>query len=111
VADWDGGTRLGEALQTFLSVPRFASTARGAMVVILSDGLERGGPEALVAATARLRGLARHLLWLTPLAADPAYRPETAALRAVVPYLDALRDGSSPRAVAREILAFGRAAR
>lgn len=111
VADWDGGTRLGEALTTFLAVPRFAAAARGAFVVILSDGLERGGPEALAAATARLRGLARHLLWLTPLAADPGYRPETAALRSVLPYLDALRDGSSPQAAAREILAFGRAAR
>ena len=44
VADWDGGTRLGEALGVFLAVPRFASFARGAVVVILSDGLERGGP-------------------------------------------------------------------
>lgn len=111
VADWDGGTRLGEALGVFLSVPRFASFARGALVIVLSDGLERGGPEALTAAMARMRGLARHILWLTPLAADPAYRPETAALRAVLPYLDALADGSHPEAVARNILDFGRAAR
>jgi DNA polymerase III delta prime subunit len=48
VADWDGGTRLGEALAVFLSVPRFAGFARGALVVVLSDGLERGGPEALI---------------------------------------------------------------
>lgn len=44
VADWDGGTRLGDALQVFLSVPRFASFARGALSIIVSDGLERGGP-------------------------------------------------------------------
>lgn len=111
VADWDGGTRLGEALGVFLSVPRFASFARGALVIVLSDGLERGGPEALVAAMARMRGLARHILWLTPLAADPAYRPETAAMRAVMPFLDGLADGSHPEAVARNILDFGRAAR
>jgi uncharacterized protein with von Willebrand factor type A (vWA) domain len=42
VADWDGGTRLGDALQAFLSVPRFSGFARGAMVIVLSDGLERG---------------------------------------------------------------------
>jgi uncharacterized protein len=79
VADWDGGTRLGEALAVFLSVPRFAGFARGALAVVLSDGLERGGPEALIAAMTKLRGLAWGVLWLTPLAADPAYRPETGA--------------------------------
>lgn len=111
VADWDGGTRLGEALAAFLAVPRFASFARGAMVVVLSDGLERGGPEALTASMARLRGLARDILWLTPLAADPSYRPETAAMQAVLPYLDGLADGSSTQAIARHILDFGRGAR
>lgn len=111
VADWDGGTRLGAALAAFLAVPRFASLARGAYVIVLSDGLERGGPEALTAAMARLRGLARHILWLTPLAADPDYRPETAAMQAVLPYLDGLADGADPRAIARNILDFGRVAR
>lgn len=111
VADWDGGTRLGEALATFLSVPRFAAFARGALAIVLSDGLERGGPDALVSAMARLRGLARHVLWLSPLAGDPDYRPQTAAMRAILPHLDRLADGSSPDAIAREILRFGRAAR
>lgn len=111
VADWDGGTRLGDGLGVFLSVPRFASFARGALVVVLSDGLERGGAEALVAAMARLRGLARHVLWLNPLAADPAFRPDAAAMRAVLPYLDALADGAGPGAIAQGILDFGRAAR
>jgi uncharacterized protein len=111
VADWDGGTRLGEALAAFLSVPRFASFARGALVIVLSDGLERGGPEALAAAMARMRGLARHILWLTPLAADPGYRPETAAMQAVLPFLDGLADGSHPEAIARNILDLGRVAR
>lgn len=110
VADWDGGTRLGEALAVFLAVPRFAGLARGALVVVLSDGLERGGPEALVAAMTRLRGLAWRVLWLTPLAADPAYRPETGALRAVLPLIDRLGDGSSPARVAAEVLGFARGA-
>jgi uncharacterized protein len=111
VADWDGGTRLGEALAVFLSVPRFASLARGALVVVVSDGLERGGPEALVASMARLRGLAWGVLWLSPLAADPAYRPETGAMRAILPMLDRLGDGASPPAIAREILGFGQGRR
>lgn len=111
VADWDGGTRLGEALAVFLSVPRFASFARGALAVIVSDGLERGGPQALIAAVTRLRGLAWATLWLSPLAADPAYRPETGAMRAILPMLDRLGAGDSPPAIAREILTFARGAR
>ena len=45
VADWDGGTRIGDALEAFLAVPRFAGYARGATVIVLSDGLERGDPD------------------------------------------------------------------
>lgn len=111
VADWDGGTRLGEAMQVFLSIPRFAAVARGALVVVLSDGLERGGPEALVQAMTRLRGLAWSVLWLSPLAADPAYRPETGAMRAILPLIDRLGDGATPQAVAAEILGFSKGAR
>jgi len=111
VADWDGGTRLGEALAVFLSVPRFASFARGALVIMVSDGLERGGPEALTTAMTRLRGLAWSVLWLSPLASDPAYRPETGAMRAILPMLDRLGDGSSPSSLVREILAFSKGAR
>ena len=111
VADWDGGTRLGEALAVFLSVPRFASFARGALVIIVSDGLERGGPEALTQSMIRLRGLSWSVLWLSPLAADPAYRPETGAMQAILPMLDRLGDGSSPASLAREILAYSKGAR
>ncbi|MGQ0566838.1 MAG: vWA domain-containing protein [Gemmobacter sp.] len=111
VADWDGGTRLGDALQVFLSVPRFASFARGALAIIVSDGLERGGPEALVGAMQRLDGLTHANLWLTPLAADPGYRPETGAMRAVLPMLDRLGNGATPQAIAAEILSFRRGRR
>jgi uncharacterized protein with von Willebrand factor type A (vWA) domain len=89
-------------------VPRFAAFARGALVIVVSDGLERGGPEALVSAMRRLRGLAWGVLWLSPLAADPAYRPETGALRAILPLLDRLGDGGSPAAIGAEILGFAR---
>ncbi|MBT8424677.1 MAG: VWA domain-containing protein [Silicimonas sp.] len=106
VADWDGGTRLGEALAVFLSIPRFASHARGALVIVVSDGLERGGPEALVSSMERLSALAWSVLWLSPLAADPAYRPETGAMQAILPLLDRLGDGSTPPAIATEILDF-----
>ena len=111
VADWDGGTRLGEALGAFLAVPRFAGFARGALAVVVSDGLERSGPEALEASIARLRRLAWAVLWLSPLAADPDYRPETGALRAILPMLDRLGDGASPASVAGEIRGFRKGAR
>ncbi|MDX2204936.1 MAG: VWA domain-containing protein [Hyphomicrobiaceae bacterium] len=111
VADWDGGTRLGEALQVFLSVPRFAGFARGAFTVVLSDGLERGGHDALVSAMARLDGLAWSVLWLTPLAADARFEPRTAALSAIAPMLDRLGNGGSLQAIAGEILQFATGAR
>ena len=108
VPDWDGGTRIGDALAAFLAVPRFAGCARGAVVVVLSDGLERGGPDTMAGAVARLSRLAWRVSWLTPLAADPAFRPETTALAAVAPYLDDLGDGASPDALCRHMLSLGR---
>ena len=108
VPDWDGGTRLGEALQAFLSVPRFAGCARGAFAVVLSDGLERGGAELLTGAVARLSRLAWRVSWLSPLAADPAYRPDTAGLAAIIPHIDDLDDGATPDALCRHMLSIGR---
>ena len=109
VPDWDGGTRIGDALAAFLSVPRFVGYARGAAVVVLSDGLERGGPDTMTAAVARLSRLAWRVSWLTPLAADPEFRPETTALAAIAPFLDDLGDGSSPEALCGHLLSLGRA--
>ena len=108
VPDWDGGTRIGDALAAFLSIPRFAGFARGAVVVVLSDGLERGGPDSMTGAVARLSRLAWRVSWLTPLAADPEFRPETTALAAIAPFLDDLGDGSSPEALCRHLLSLGR---
>ena len=108
VPDFDGGTRIGDALAAFLAVPRFAGFARGAAVVVLSDGLERGGPDTMTGAVARLSRLAWRVSWLTPLAADPEFRPETTALSAIAPLLDDLGDGSSPEALCRHLLSLGR---
>jgi len=108
VSDWDGGTRIGDALQAFLAVPRFAGYARGAVVLILSDGLERGDPKAMTEAVRRLAARAWHLSWITPLAADPGYRPETAALKSVLPMLDALADGSSTERLCAHVLTLSR---
>ena len=106
VSDWDGGTRIGDALQAFLGVPRFAGYSRGAMVVILSDGLERGDPAAMREAVTRFSRLAWRLSWLTPLAADPNFKPQTEALKAILPFVDDLVDGSSITSVCQHVLSL-----
>ncbi len=85
VSDWDGGTRIGDALQAFLAVPRFAGYARGAAVLVVSDGLERGDVAAMRDAVAKLSRRAWRLSWLTPLATGRAFTPQTAALVAIRP--------------------------
>jgi len=104
VADWDGGTRIGDALNAFLAVPRFAALARGAALIVLSDGLERGDPTAMADAVARLARIAWRIIWLTPLAADPAFEARTAGLVAARPYLDKLSDGGSIDSICNNVL-------
>jgi uncharacterized protein with von Willebrand factor type A (vWA) domain len=104
VADWDGGTRIGAALGAFLAIPRFAALARGAALVVLSDGLERGDPTAMGDAVARFARIAWRIVWLTPLAADPAFEPRTAGLKAARPYLDKLGDGGSIDSICANVL-------
>jgi hypothetical protein len=114
VSDWDGGTRIGDALQAFLAVPRFAGFARGALVVVLSDGLERGEHAAMTSAVARLSRLAWRLEWLSPDGANAhlaGFQPQTAALQSIVPYVDHLGDGSSVQAVAHRLLTIARGGR
>ncbi|WP_407188352.1 vWA domain-containing protein [Bradyrhizobium centrosematis] len=108
VSDWDGGTRIGDALQAFLAVPRFGGYAHGAAVVIVSDGLERGETDALRDAVARLSRRAWRLSWLTPLATSPGFRPQTEALIAIERFVDDLVDGGSSASIVAHILALGR---
>ncbi|MEO3867375.1 VWA domain-containing protein [Nonomuraea sp. B12E4] len=90
VTDADGGTAIGAALEGFLANTRFAALARGALVIVLSDGLERGDPAPMVRATARLSRLGHRLVWWSPLACSPTYRPATRAMSAQLPSLDHL---------------------
>jgi uncharacterized protein with von Willebrand factor type A (vWA) domain len=106
VSDWDGGTRIGDALQAFLAVPRFSSYARGAAVLIVSDGLERGDPAALRDAVAKLSRRAWRLSWLTPLAAGPGFTPQTEGLLAIARIVDDLADGSSGAAIVAHVLSL-----
>jgi uncharacterized protein len=106
VSDWDGGTRIGDALQAFLAVPRFATYGRAASVVIVSDGLERGDPTAMIQAIERVAARAWRIDWLSPLAASSDYRPETEALAAVRPLLGALVNGDSTQSLCQHVLAL-----
>lgn len=106
VSDWDGGTRIGDALQAFLAVPRFGGYARGAAVVILSDGLERGDVSALREAVARLSRRAWRLSWLTPLAAGSGFVPQTEALIAIRRFVDDMTDGGSSATVVDHLLSL-----
>lgn len=110
VADFDGGTRIGDALEAYLSIPRYAGFVRGAAVIVLSDGLERGDPAAMIGAVQRLSRLAWRLDWLTPLASEPDFKPRTEALTAVAPWLDGLADGGSTETIARYVLQLARTA-
>jgi uncharacterized protein with von Willebrand factor type A (vWA) domain len=105
VFDFDGGTRIGSSLDEFLSVSRYAALVRGAVTVILSDGLERGDPAEMVHAVERMARLSHRLVWATPLAADPRYRPLTRAMAGILPHLDDLCDAGSLGALDR---LFGR---
>ncbi|RKQ90235.1 hypothetical protein C8N24_0034 [Solirubrobacter pauli] len=88
VEDADGGTRIGPSLHEFVTTPRYADRARGALTIVLSDGLERGAPEQMVAAVHRLAKLSHRLLWWSPLALHPEYRPVTRAMAAIVDDVD-----------------------
>ena len=94
VTDFSGGTRIGDALAELNRV-HGRRVGRGAVVVILSDGWDRGDPELLDAEIARLRRSAHRLVWLNPLAAHPDFEPLTRGMRAAVPHTDELLAGNS----------------
>jgi uncharacterized protein with von Willebrand factor type A (vWA) domain len=92
--DWSGGTRIGAALAT-LNREHGRRIGRGAVVVVLSDGWDRGDPDELAAEMARLRRCAHRVIWLNPLAADPRYEPLTRGMQAAMPHIDRLLPGNS----------------
>ncbi len=99
IFDFDGGTRIGGAFEEFLGNSRYLSLARGALILVISDGLERGDPAQMAETTRRLSRLGHRLVWLTPLLADPTYRPVTRGMREILDDLDALGNGSSGEAL------------
>lgn len=88
VLDWSGGTRIGEALKTFNFVWARRVLRPGAVVLIISDGWDRGDPALLAREMARLRRSVYRIIWLNPLIASSEYEPLTLGLQAALPYVD-----------------------
>jgi len=95
VLDWSGGTRLGAALREFNDRWGTRGMARGAVVVILSDGWDRGEPAALAEQMARLQRVAHRVVWVNPLKASEGYAPIAGGMAAALPYVDEFVEGHS----------------
>ena len=88
--DWSGGTRIGAAVKEFNDKYGCRGLARGAVVLIISDGWETGEPELLGAQMARLSRVAHRIVWANPRTSSPRYRPEVGGMAAAWPYCDAV---------------------
>jgi uncharacterized protein len=101
VPDWSGGTRLGELLKAFLDRWGQRGVARGAVVVVASDGWERGDATQLRDQMARLARLAHRVVWVNPHRGMPGYVPMTAGMQAALPSVDDFVDGHTFDALQR----------
>jgi uncharacterized protein with von Willebrand factor type A (vWA) domain len=92
--DWDGGTRIGDCLDAFVRGWARRGLCRGGVVVICSDGLDRGDPAVLAAAMERLSLLSHRVVWLNPHKGDdPGFRPSTLGMMVAAPHIDLLLSG------------------
>ncbi len=95
VHDWSGGTRLGEALQIFNDQWGVRGLARNSIVVVLSDGWDRGDPDQLAEQMQRLHRVTHRLVWVNPLKITPGYAPLARGMAAALPYVDNFVEGHS----------------
>ena len=95
VQDWSGGTRLGECLRVFNDEWGVRGMARGAIVVVLSDGWDRGDPLVLAEQMQRLHRITYNLVWVNPLKVTPGYAPLARGMAAALPYVDHFVEGHS----------------
>jgi hypothetical protein len=93
VADWEGGTRIGESLKSLLDTWSQRAAIRGAVAVICSDGLERGEPDLMRDQMARLRRLVHKIVWVNPLKGSPRYEPLARGMAAALPSVDVFLPG------------------
>ncbi|MEI6496850.1 MAG: VWA domain-containing protein [Actinomycetota bacterium] len=100
VFDWDGGTRIGDSLHEFVNRWGRRGTSRGAIVVICSDGLDRGDPGKLADAMERLARLSHKIAWMNPHQGDATqFRANTLALMVAEPYVDLFVSGHNLRSL------------
>jgi uncharacterized protein with von Willebrand factor type A (vWA) domain len=109
IPDWHGGTRLADSLRAFLDRWGQRGTARGAVVVVCSDGWEFGDPGALAAQLHRLSRLAYRLVWVNPHRGKPGYAPLAGGMAAALPYLDDFVAGHSLAALEELVGVIARA--
>ena len=88
VPDWGGGTRIGDAVRTFNVQWARRVVSRGAIVLLISDGWDRGDPDMLGREMARLQRSCRRLIWLNPLLGAPGYQPLTRGMQAALRFVD-----------------------
>ena len=93
VVDWSGGTRIGESLKAYNDEWGRRALTRGAVVVILSDGCERGDPSLIESEMARLARQAFAVVWVNPLKGHPEYQPLAGGMRAASAHVDRLVAG------------------
>jgi uncharacterized protein with von Willebrand factor type A (vWA) domain len=93
VNDWEGGTRIGESLKELLDRWSTHTALRGSVVILCSDGLERGDPELLSKQMGRLSRLAHRLIWVNPLKGSPRYEPLARGMAASLPFVDVFLPG------------------
>ncbi len=111
VTDWAGGTRIGESFREFNHRWARRTLRSSGVVIVVSDGWDRGDPRIVEVETARLRRNCHRLVWLNPLAGTPGYQPLAAGMRAAYPYIDDFLAAGTVASLERlgEILAGSRA--
>jgi uncharacterized protein with von Willebrand factor type A (vWA) domain len=97
VPDWAGGTRIGDNLATLNRLWGRRGLIRGAVVVVLSDGWERGDAATLAGEMKRLHRSAHRVIWVNPLAGEPGYEPLAAGMAAALPHVDDFLPGQNLR--------------
>src|SRR5439155_20780035 len=105
--DWSSGTRIGDALKTFIDRHGRRGMARGAVVVILSDGWERGDPALVEREMGRLRRLAHRIVWVNPRVSAEHFSVRAGGMVAAAPQIDALVSGHSFAALREVVEAIG----
>mgnify|MGYP001239274738 CR=1 FL=1 len=106
VADWGGGTRIGESLREFNIRWARRVLARGAIVIIISDGWDRGDIGLLAREMQRLQRMSYRLIWLNPLLGGRNYRPQTIGMRAALPFVDDFLPAHNLKSLAQLVLAL-----